>query len=190
VQPSEDALDRNSTMTLEAFADTIVPGDKRWPGDRSVAGVVTDAGAVQAGAIEVLRMPASGLTDAILTQLATMLNGHAETVAVDSGLTLDSSVPQFVALPYARRIALVAMLTAPGHPERDGWVLLAQLSTMAYDTAAHMHTVDAIATGHPGLTAMGFSKPDADGLWRFPAYSYRRRLADVHPATTASGSPA
>jgi enediyne biosynthesis protein E8 len=190
VQPADDALDRDSTMTLEAFADTIVPGDKRWPGDRAVAGVVTDAGSVQAGAIEVLRMPASGLPDATLTVLATMLNGHAETLAVDDGLTLDPSVPPFVALPFARRMAVVAVLVAPGHPEKDGWVLLAQLSTMAYDTAAHMHTVDAISTGHPGLAAMGFAKPDDDGLWRFPAYSYRRRFADLHPATTASGSPA
>lgn len=190
MQPADDALDRDSTQTLEAFADTIVPGSKRWPEDRSVAGAAPEAGAVQAGAIEVLRMPASGLTDDTLAQLATMLDGHAATVATDHGLILDTSVPCFVALPFERRMTLVAVLTAPGHPEKDGWVLLAQLSTMAYDTAAHMHTVDAIAIGHPGLTAMGFAPPDADGLWRFPDYSYGREFADLHPATTASGSPA
>jgi enediyne biosynthesis protein E8 len=190
VQPADDALDRNSTMTLEAFADTIVPGDKRWPDDRAVAGVAAEAGAVGAGAIEVLRMPASGLTDAILANLATMLDGHARDAASGDELPGDDSVPGFVALPFERRTALVAELTAAGHPERDGWVLLAQLSTMAYDTAAHLHTVDAIATGHPGLAAMGFAAPDADGLWRFPAYSYGRPLAELHPATTASGSPA
>jgi hypothetical protein len=190
VQPANGTLDRDSMLTLEAFADTIMPGSKRWPGDRSVAGVAPDGGAVHAGAIEVLRMPASGLTDEVLTHLATMLNAHAENVASGGGLILDTSVPHFVSLPFERRTDLVAVLTAPGHPEKDGWVLLAQLSTMAYDTAAHMHTVDAIATGHPGLAAMGFAPPDADGLWRFPNYSYGRRLADLHPATTASGSPA
>jgi enediyne biosynthesis protein E8 len=61
---------------------------------------------------------------------------------------------------------------------------------MAFDTAAHMHTTDAIATGHPGLAAMGFAKPDDDGLWRFPDYSYGRQLARIHPGTTPAGNPA
>jgi enediyne biosynthesis protein E8 len=37
---------------------------------------------------------------------------------------------------------------------------------------------------------MGLARPDDDGLWRFPQYSYGRRLAELHPHTTASGSPA
>jgi hypothetical protein len=61
---------------------------------------------------------------------------------------------------------------------------------MAFDTAAHQHTADAIAAGHPGLAAMGFARPDADGLWRFADFSYGRPLARTHPATTSSGSPA
>jgi hypothetical protein len=60
---------------------------------------------------------------------------------------------------------------------------------MAFDTAAHMHTVDAMAMGHPGLAAMGFQPPEADGLWRFADFSYRRPLANLHPRTTLSGSP-
>jgi len=102
---------------------------------------------------------------------------------------VDGTVPAFVALPYEHRAAVILRLTAPGHPEKDGWVLLALFCNMAFDVAAHMHTTDAIAAGHPGLVAMGFAKPDPDGLWRFPAYSYRRPLANLHPATTASGSP-
>jgi hypothetical protein len=42
------------TQTLEAFADTLIPGEKRFPADRAIAGVVSGAGAVQAGAIEML----------------------------------------------------------------------------------------------------------------------------------------
>jgi hypothetical protein len=53
-----------------------------------------------------------------------------------------------------------------------------------------MHTTDAIAAGHVGLATIGFAPPDADGLWRFPAYSYGRQLATLHPDTTPSGSPA
>lgn len=176
------------TMTLEAFADTIVPGEKRWPGDRAVAGVAAGGGAVACGALELLRMPATGVT-AGLRYLAQAVNGHAEAYAAEHGVVLDEAVPAFVALPYEHRAALVAQLTAPGHPEKDGWVLLALFSNMAFDVAAHLHTADALAAGHPGLLAMGFAAPDPDGLWRFADYSYGRPLSRLHPATTPSGSP-
>ena len=176
------------TTTLEAFADTIIPGEKRSLEDRAVAGVATGGGAVAAGALELLEMPATGISEA-LDYLAGALTGHAQAYADEHGLTIEDGVPAFVALPYEQRVAVVRKLTTPGHPEKDGWVLLALFSNMAYDVAAHMHTTDAIAAGHPGLVAMGFAKPDPDGLWRFPAYSYGRELARVHPNTTASGSP-
>jgi hypothetical protein len=38
-----------TTQTLEAYADTLIPGQKRFPADRAIAGVVSGAGAVQAG---------------------------------------------------------------------------------------------------------------------------------------------
>ena len=47
-----------------------------------------------------------------------------------------------------------------------------------------------VADGHPGLAWLRFPAPDADGLYRFPVFSYGRRLARRHPDTTASGSPA
>jgi hypothetical protein len=181
--------ERARTITLEAFADTIVPGEKRFPDDRAVAGVATGGGAVAAGALELLHTPATGIT-AGLDYLAQTLNAHATTYAAEHGVVLDESVPAFVSLAYEHRAALVQALTAPGHPEKDGWVLLALFSNMAFDSAPHRHTAEALAAGHPGLVAMGITKPDADGLWRFPDYSYGRKLADVHPATTPSGSPA
>jgi hypothetical protein len=189
VQPgSPEDGQRARTVTLEAFADTIIPGAKRFPGDRAIAGVAAGGGAVAAGALELLETPATGIA-AGLDYLAQALNAHAEEYAAEHGLTLDGSVPAFVELPYPDRVALVQQLTRPGYPEKDGWVLLALFSNMAFDVAAHLHTTEALAAGHPGLLAMGFAKPDPDGLWRFPEYSYRRRLANLHPATTASGSP-
>lgn len=179
----------NRTMTLEAFADTIVPGEKRSPDDRAVAGASSGGGAVQAGAIELLETPATGLSDA-LDDYEQALNRHARAYAAEHGLRLDESVPPFVALPFEDRTSLVRTLTGPDHQERELWVLLALFSNMAFDTAAHLHTTDAIAAGHPGLVAMGFMKPDDDGLWRFPDFSYGRQLADPHPDTTPSGSPA
>lgn len=175
------------TLTLEAFADTIVPGEKRSPDDRAIAGVAAGGGAVAAGALEVLEMDATGVT-AGLAFLAPMLNTHAQAYAAEHGVELDDSVPAFVSLAYEHRAALVDQLTRPGHPERDGWVLLALFSNMAYDCAPHLNTGAALAAGHPGLTAMGFAKPDTDGLWRFADYSYGRKLAELHPDTNETGS--
>lgn len=183
-----DFLDDVQTITLEAFADTIVPGVKRFPDDHAIAGVCDDPGAVEAGALELLSDSATGVT-AGLVPLSAMLNQHAQTYAANNGLTLDADVPAFAALGYEHRVALVAELTAPGHPERDGWVLLALFSNMAYDTAPHRPTGEAMADGHPGMVAMGYAEPDSDGLWRFPDFSYRRELAKRHPNTTESGSP-
>ncbi|GAA4092467.1 DUF5987 family protein [Actinomadura miaoliensis] len=180
-----DAQARN--MTIEAFADTIVPGEKRWPADRAVAGAAPGPGAVAAGALELLEWSATGVSDG-LDELARLLNAHARTHAEVRGLTLDEQVPPFVALPFAERTALARALLAPGHPEKEIWVSLALFSNMAFDSAAHMHTRDAIAAGHPGIAAMGLADPDGDGLWRFPQYGYGRKLADTHPATTESGS--
>ncbi|WP_158884205.1 DUF5987 family protein [Amycolatopsis anabasis] len=176
-------------MTLEAFADTILPGEKRSPADRAIAGAAEGPGAVAAGALELLYTPATGVT-AGLEFLVPALNEHARAHAAEHGVELDDSVPPFVALPFEHRTALVLALTSPGHPEKDGWVSLALFCNMAFDSAAHLHTAEAMAAGHPGLRAMGFAEPDPDGLWRFPGYTYRRALADPHPGTTASGSPA
>ncbi|MCX5199544.1 DUF5987 family protein [Streptomyces sp. NBC_00249] len=176
-------------MTLEAWADTIVPGEKRGPWDRAVAGVATGGGAVQAGALELLRWDATGIHDG-LDDLARLADEHATAYAAEQGLTLDADVPPFVALDHDHRVALVQRLTTPGHPEKDFWVMLSLFCNMAFDSAAHLHTAQALADRHPGLAAMGLSHPDADGLWRFKDFGYGRRLARLHPDTTATGSPA
>ncbi len=177
------------TMTIEAFADTIVPGAKRTPQDRAVAGMAEDPGAVEAGAVDLLRQPGGGLADT-LEALAWGLNDHASEYAATHDLRLDEGVPPFVALPFEHRIALVGLLTRPGHPEKSMWVGLALFSNMAFDSAAHMSTADAFASGHPGLLTIGYFRPDSDGIYRFPAFSYGRQLASTHPATTPDGSPA
>jgi hypothetical protein len=180
--------DQSGTRTLEAFADTFVPGEKRAPDDIAIAGAAPGPGAVAAGALELLHTPATGVSEG-LGDLALALNGHAQTYAAEHDLAVDPSIPAFVALSFADRTAVVSGLMAPEHPEKDIWILAALFCFMAFDTAAHMHTGDAIAAGHPGLTAMGFAPPDADGLWRFPDFSYGRPLASVHPTTTPAGDP-
>lgn len=188
MQPGTEEFEQARVLTLEAFADTIVPGEKRSPDDRAVAGASTDGGAVAAGALEMLGLPEVGLSH-VLDDLVVSLNGHAQKYAADHGLDLDPTVPPFVALEFADRTALVRDLVGPDHPEKDLWVGVALFSNMAFDTAAHMHTTDAMAAGHPGLSAMGFMNHDTDGLWRFPKFSYERELAPLHPNTTPTGSP-
>jgi enediyne biosynthesis protein E8 len=177
------------TITLEAFADTFVPGEKRSPGDIAVAGVAVGPGAVEAGALELLETPATGVSDG-LGDLADSLNEHASQYAAEHGFSLDGEVPPFAALDFKQRTELIEALVAPDHPEKEFWILTALFCFMAFDTAAHTDTASAIANGHPGLTAMGFAKPDPDGLWRFPDFSYGRQLARTHPGTTPSGDPA
>jgi enediyne biosynthesis protein E8 len=177
------------TVTLEAFADTIVPGEKRFPGDAALAGAAAGPGAVAAGALELMSHPATGIADG-LGGYADALNGHARDYATAHGLGLPEGLPPFAALDFPARTAVTSSLLEPGHPEKDLWVLLALFANMAFDTAAHMHTTDAIAQGHPGLATIGFAPPGADGLWAFPGYSYKRELARRHPDTTPTGSPA
>jgi len=182
-------MDTETTMTLEAFADTFVPGEKRSPDDIAIAGAAPGPGAVAAGALELLQTPATGVSSS-LDDLVAALNDHAIEYGDEQGLTLDPAVPPFVALSFEHRTALANTLMAQDHPEKESWILPALFCFMAFDTAAHLDTVTAIENGHPGLTAMGYAKPDSDGLWRFPDYSYGRQLAQPHPRTTPSGDPA
>ncbi|HEX3959672.1 MAG TPA: DUF1702 family protein [Trebonia sp.] len=176
-------------ITLEAFADTFVPGEKRSPGDIAVAGAAVGPGAVEAGALELLETPATGVSDG-LDELADSLNEHAAQYAAERGISIDRDIPPFAALGFKHRTELIETLVAPDHPEKEFWILTALFCFMAFDTAAQTDTVSAIENGHPGLTAMGFAKPDPDGLWRFPDFSYGRQLARIHPHTTPAGDPA
>ncbi|MCE7079509.1 DUF5987 family protein [Streptomyces sp. ST2-7A] len=189
INPTGGHAVSDAELTLEAYADTIIPGAKRWAGDRAVAGAAEGGGAVAAGALELMRWDATGISEG-LEDLASLANTYAERYAEEIGLGLDPGVPSFVALPFEDRVELITRLTSPGHPEREFWVLLSLFSNMAYDSAAHMHTADALREGHPGLTAMGITPPDADGLWRFERSGYGRELARMHPGTTPGGSPA
>jgi hypothetical protein len=187
----EEAMMSARTMTIEAFADTIVPGEKRGPDDRAIAGAASGPGSVVAGAVELLEQPGGGLAP-MLDSLAWGLNDHAVEYADQHDLRLDDEVPPFVALTFADRTALVRELTGPEHPEKQMWVGLALFSNMAFDSGAHLSTPETFQQSqpHPGLAFIGYFKPGEDGLFSFPEYSYGRKLADIHPRTTPTGSPA
>jgi hypothetical protein len=176
------------TTTLEAFADTLIPGQKRYDGDYAVAGAAPGPGAVQAGAVDLMWFPPAAIGPA-LPGLAALLNTRATAYAGRHHPVLDPTLPPFVALNFNDRTKLLLTLLDPAAEDYLVWWALAAMPFLAYHTAGHLHTVDAVRNGHPGLRAIGFPQPDADGLWRFPQFSYRRRLARSHPKTTSSGSP-
>jgi hypothetical protein len=186
---SADGTDSWTQATLEAFADTLVPGQRRGPGDLAVAGAVTGPGAVQAGVVDLLTSPELPLAP-LLPEIALLLNARAAAYALAHLILLPPTSPAFVGLSFTHRTDLVAGLFDSDDLDRPVWQAIALVTGLAFDTAAHLDTRQALAAGHPGLAWLGFPAPDRDGLWRFPQYSYGQALADLHPATTASGSPA
>jgi hypothetical protein len=165
--------------TLEAFADTLIPGEKRNPGDRAIAGALSGAGAVQAGAIELMNFPPAGIAVA-LPVLAVDLNRRAVTYAATHLILLDPTVPPLVALDFAGRTAVCLEALEAETPDQLLYYALAAIVFLAYHTAGHLSTPQAVRDGHPGLAALGLPLPDADDLWRYPVFSYRKKLARGH----------
>jgi hypothetical protein len=176
------------TTTLEAFSDTLIPGQKRYDGDYAIAGAMRGPGAVQAGAVDLMWFPQAAIGP-LLPSLAALLDTRATAYAGSHHRVLDPTLPPFVALSFRDRTQLLLELLDPATEDYLIWWALAAMPFLAYHTAGHLHTVDAMRRGHPGLRAIGFPHPDPDGLWRFPHFSYRRRLARSHPQTTANGNP-
>jgi len=176
------------TTTLEAFADTLIPGAKRYDGDHAVAGAARGPGAVHAGAVDLMWFPEAAIGPA-LPSLAGYLSTRASAYAIQHALPLDPTLPPFVGLSFDDRTRLLLELLDPNAQDYLVWWALAAMPFLAFHTAGHLHTADAVRRGHPGLRWIGFPRPDGDGLWRFPHFSYRRRLAHSHPHTTRNGNP-
>jgi hypothetical protein len=183
-QPAQTLADYDNTpamtQTLEAYADTLIPGEKRFPDDRAIAGVVTGPGAVQGGAIAMMNFAPIGLSP-LLPILAFGVNLAAVLYAVSQEIVLDSTVPPFVSLDFPSRTALMIELLDPSNKNQGPFAGLAAFAFVAFNTAGYLPTVEAISEGHPGLTAIGFPPPNSDGKWRFPEFSYQQFLAKPHP---------
>lgn len=183
---SRVVLTEAETLALEAFADTILPGRKRTPDDAAIAGVSHDAGAVEAGALDVVTDPVTGIDDGV-PDMARKLNEEAAAYARSHDLHVAPG-QEFADLPYEHRRALVGSLIAVGAPMRDFWVVLALFAYMAYDSAPHRQTAEAVARRDSGLAAMGFAAPGPDGIWAFGDFSYLKPLARLHPGTDEKGN--
>jgi hypothetical protein len=144
---------------------------------------------VQAGVLDLLYFPTLGIAP-VLPVFASAINEKAVAYAVEHQLVLDPTVPPYVALGFADRTRLAVQVLDYGEPDYLLFYAVAALAFIAFHTAGHLHTADAVRHGHPGLKAIGFPQPDRDGLWRYPRYSYKKRVAAKHPRTTRGGNPA
>ncbi|MCZ4611747.1 DUF5987 family protein [Streptomyces sp. Lzd4kr] len=186
---SASRLSSWTTQTLEAFADTLIPGESRWSSDHAVPGVVRGPGAVHAGAMDVLADESLPLRP-LLPGIAALLNARATGYALERLIPLPVTRPPFVGLSFAHRTYLLQILTGDGDADLGVWQVLSLVTCLAFDTAGQDDTTHAARTGHPGLSWIGFPQPDSSGRWTFPEHSYRSVLAPQHPRTTTSGSPA
>lgn len=189
VAAAEVSAEDWTTQTLGAFADTLIPGEQRFAGDQVCAGAVTGPGAVQAGVADVMNSAQLPLAP-LLPEIAALLDARAVAYAVLHLIWLSPSRPPFVDLSFSQRTDLVGGLFDSGDADQPIWQMLSLIVGIAFDTAGQLDTVPALAQGHPGLAWLHFPAPNPDGLWRFPDFSYGRPLADLHPSTTPSGSPA
>ncbi|MGW1617083.1 DUF5987 family protein [Streptomyces sp. NPDC002285] len=178
-----------TVQTLLAFADTLIPGERRFAGDVSVAGAVTGPGAVQAGVVDILTSPQLPL-EPLLPAIAALLDTRAVAYAAARLIWLPPLQPPFVSLSFSHRTALVEGLFGSDDLDRPVWQVLSLLVGLAFDTAGQYDTGQAVTHKHPGLMWLGLPEPGSDGLWRFSDFSYGRPLAALHPDTTPSGSPA
>ncbi|GAB6899190.1 DUF5987 family protein [Kineosporia succinea] len=185
-------LSPDQILTLEAFADTVIPGRRRSEDDVAISGVHDTPGAVEAGALDVLTDPAAGLSDGI-GEMADLLHERVTELIpaeqVPSPSVVDGrEVPVFVRLTYEQRRLVVAALTESSYPEREIWFLVALFAYMAYDSAPHLDTAKAVRDGHPGLLQLGFDQPGDDGLWRNDKPGYGRPTARPRPGTDERGN--
>lgn len=153
--------------TLQAFADTIIPGRPALRTDlgdeihpQAIAGVDPEPGAVEADALriyqsELLGFPA--LAPAFLADLSTR--------------ALAQGGP-FLALPFERRTAAVLGGLDFENPGRVIYEAAAALPFVAFCAAGTQR--DATARTASGLRVMGHPGTAPNGYRRF---SYRRRLA-------------
>lgn len=180
-------LEDHQVLALEAYADTVIPGRKRHPTDAAIVGISGTPGAVECGAVDVLTDPATGIEDGI-GEMAELLDTHATAWADANDV---SGIHRFADLNYTNRRTLVAQLTNSAEPQKDLWFLVALFSTMAYDSAPHLQTSDALdpeITPASGLRQMRF-RPPTNGRWTFEPSSYRRPLARLRDGTDPNGDP-
>ena len=153
--------------TLQAFADTLIPGRPALRTDlgdvidpRAIAGVHNEPGAVQADALALFHHPLIGF-DALEGPFMTDLTAR--------------SIPrggQFLDLPFPKRVEVCVDGLSASNPSVQVWEAAAAVPFAAFVAAATQRnaTIDTSSgyqvTGQPGTAPQGYA-----------SYSYERRLS-------------
>ena len=164
-----------SDGTLQAFADTLIPGKRVTRTDlgnevhaKAIAGAHHEPGAVQADALLLYHHPLIGF-DVVAAAFLADLQARS---LLRGG--------QFIDLPFARRVVVCTDGLAPGNPTAQVWELAAAVPFAAFLCSATQRnaTIDTASglqvMGHPGTAPNGYAD-----------YSYRRVLSAER---TSSGS--
>jgi hypothetical protein len=158
---------RPDDATLQAFADTIIPGRKALKTDLgdeidplAIAGVDAEPGAVEADALRLFHDPLIGF-DALAPAFLSDLDARA----------LQQGGP-FLALPYDKRAAAVLSGLSFDNPSRTLWEAAAAVPFTAFCAAAE-HAIGTNATAS-GYRVMGYPGAAPDG---YRGASYGRKLS-------------
>jgi hypothetical protein len=158
---------RPDDATLQAFADTILPGRKAAKTDLgdeidplAIAGVDSEPGAVEADALRLFHDPLIGF-DALEPAFLNDLSGRA---LQQGGV--------FLTLPYDKRVAAVMSGLSFDNPSRTLWEAAAAVPFTAFCAAAvHATGTSANASGY---RVMGYPGAAPNG---YRGASYRRKLS-------------
>jgi hypothetical protein len=158
---------RPDDATLQAFADTIIPGRKALTTDLgdeidplAIAGVDAEPGAVEADALRLYHDPLIGF-DALAPAFLSDLGARA----------LQQGGP-FLMLPYDKRAAAVLSGLSFDNPSRTLWEAAAAVPFTAFCAAAE-HAIGTSA-GASGYRVMGYPGAAPNG---YRGASYGRRLS-------------
>jgi hypothetical protein len=159
--------------TLQAFADTLIPGKRVTRTDlgdevhaKAIAGAHPEPGAVQADALLLYHHPLIGFD---LVEAAFLADLEARSLL---------RLGQFIDLPFAKRVEVCRDGLSPSNPTAQVWELAAAVPFAAFLCTATQKnaTIDKSSglqvTGHPGIAPNGYAD-----------FSYRRALSSERTAT-------
>jgi hypothetical protein len=159
--------------TLQAFADTLIPGKRVTRTDlgnevhpKAIAGAHPEPGAVQADTLLLYHHPLIGFD---LVEPAFLADLEARSLL---------RLGQFIDLPFAKRVAVCLEGLSPSNPTAQVWELAAAVPFAAFLCTATQKnaTIDTSSglqvTGHPGIAPNGYAD-----------FSYRRALSSERTTT-------
>jgi hypothetical protein len=159
--------------TLQAFADTLIPGKRVTRTDlgneihpQAIAGAHPEPGAVQADTLLLYHHPLIGFD---LVEAAFLADLEARSLL---------RLGQFIDLPFAKRVEVCLHGLSPSNPTAQVWELAAAVPFAAFLCTATQKnaTIDKSSglqvTGHPGIAPNGYAD-----------FSYRRALSSERTTT-------